>query len=100
LLLPQVTTRDTVLLDHPLVAQDVASFQQAIWQFIAVHSTDDIRLELMDYPCSVAMPPKRDDQKYQCTAVYVYVNVTTQWNTKNVHADLLRYFCMQQKVTL
>jgi hypothetical protein len=56
--LPQVTMRNTVLLDHPLVAQDVASFRQAIRQFIAVHSTDNVRLEL-DYPRSIAMPPKR-----------------------------------------
>jgi hypothetical protein len=35
--LPHVATWDTVLLDHPLAVQDVASFQQAIRQFIAVH---------------------------------------------------------------
>jgi hypothetical protein len=40
LLLPHVATWDTVLVDHPLAAQDVASFQQAIRHFIAMHATD------------------------------------------------------------
>jgi hypothetical protein len=43
--LPQIATWETVLLDHPLAVQDIASFRQAIRQFIAVHATDDVRLE-------------------------------------------------------
>jgi hypothetical protein len=39
--LPHAATWDTVLVDHPLAAQDMASFQQAIWHFIAVHATDE-----------------------------------------------------------
>jgi hypothetical protein len=54
LLLLHVATWDTVLVDHPLAAQDMASFQQAIWHFIAVHATDEDRHELLDYIWSIA----------------------------------------------
>jgi hypothetical protein len=47
--LPHVATWDTVFVDHPLAAQDVASFQQAIWHFIAMHATDEDHHELPDY---------------------------------------------------
>jgi hypothetical protein len=50
LLLPHV---DTVLVDHPLAAQDMSSFQQAVQHFIAVHATD-----------SVAKSHKMDIQTY------------------------------------
>jgi hypothetical protein len=59
-----VATWDTVLVDHPLAAQDVAIFQQAIKHFIAVHATDEDRHELLDYVCSVAKPRKMDVQTY------------------------------------
>jgi hypothetical protein len=36
--LPHVATWHA---DHPLAAQDLASFQQAIQHFIAVHATDE-----------------------------------------------------------
>jgi hypothetical protein len=49
LLFPHVATWDTVLVDHPLAAQDVASFQPAIWHFIAMHATDEDHHELLDY---------------------------------------------------
>jgi hypothetical protein len=62
--LPHVATWDTVHVDHPLAAQDVACFQQAIWHFIAVHATDEDRHELLDYICSVAKPRKMDVQTY------------------------------------
>jgi hypothetical protein len=64
LLLPHVATWDTVLVDHPLAAQDVASVQQAIWHFIAVHVTNKDCHELLDYICSVAKPHKMDVQTY------------------------------------
>jgi hypothetical protein len=41
LLLPHLATWDTVLVDHPLAVQDMASFQQAIWHFISMHATDE-----------------------------------------------------------
>jgi hypothetical protein len=62
--LPHVGTWDTVLVDHPLAVQDVASFQQAIPQFIAMHATDKDRHELLDYICNVAKPCKVDVQTY------------------------------------
>jgi hypothetical protein len=49
--------------------QDEASFQQAIWHFIAVHATDKDHHELLDYICSVAKPRKMDVQMYK--AIYV-----------------------------
>jgi hypothetical protein len=65
--LPHVATWDTVLVDHPLAAQDVASFQQAIRSFIAVHATDKDHHELLDYIRSVAKPHKMDVQTdYSC----------------------------------
>jgi hypothetical protein len=60
LLLPHVATWDTVLVDHPLAAQDVASFQGAIWHFIAVHATDEDRHELLEYICNSTKPRKID----------------------------------------
>jgi hypothetical protein len=62
--LPHVATWDTVLVDHPLAAQDMASFQQAIKHFIAVHATDKDCHELLDYICSIAKPCKMDVQTY------------------------------------
>jgi hypothetical protein len=62
--LPHVATWDTVLVDHPLAAQDVASFQQAIQHFIAVHATDEDHHELRDYIRSIAKPRKMDVQTY------------------------------------
>jgi hypothetical protein len=38
--LAHVATWDNVLVDHPLAAQDVASFQQANLHFIAMHATN------------------------------------------------------------
>jgi hypothetical protein len=64
LLLPHVAAWDKVLVDHPLAVQDVASFQQAIWHFIAMHATDEDCHELLDYICSVAKPCKMDVQTY------------------------------------
>jgi hypothetical protein len=64
LLLPHVATWDTVLVDHPLAAQDMASFQQAIRHFIAMHATDEDRHELLDYIHSIDKPCKMDIQKY------------------------------------
>jgi hypothetical protein len=62
--LPNVGTWDTVLVDHPLVAQDEASFQQAIRHFIAMHATDKVCHELLDYICSVAKPREMEAQMY------------------------------------
>jgi hypothetical protein len=62
--LAHVATGDTVLVDHPLAAQDVASFQQAIKHFIAVHATNKGWHELLDYICSIAKPCKMDVQTY------------------------------------
>jgi hypothetical protein len=62
--LPHVATWDTVLVDHPSAAQDMASFQQAIWHFIAVHATDKDCHELLDYIRSIAKPQKMDVQTY------------------------------------
>jgi hypothetical protein len=99
--LPQIATWETVLLDHPLAVQDVASFQQAIRQFIAVHTTDDVRLELLDCLRTVAMPPKRDVQRYFSR---LRDNIWTKQNQnacRSVHntacADLFRFSRMQQK---
>jgi hypothetical protein len=64
LLLPHVMTWDTVLVDHPLAAQDVASFQGAIQQFIAVHATDEDCHELLEYICNSTKPCKMDVQTY------------------------------------
>jgi hypothetical protein len=64
LLLPHVATWDTVHVDHPLVAQDEASFQQAIQHFIAMHATDKDCHELLDYICSVAKPCKMEVQMH------------------------------------
>jgi hypothetical protein len=60
--LSHVATWDTVLVVHPLAAQDVASFQQAIKHFIAVHTTDEDWHELL--VCSIAKPRKMDVQMY------------------------------------
>jgi hypothetical protein len=62
--LPHVATWDTVLVDHLLAVQDVASFQQAIQHFIAVHATDMDCHELLDYIRSVAKPCKMEVQMY------------------------------------
>jgi hypothetical protein len=64
LLLPHVVTWDTVTVDHALAAQDMASFQQAIWHFIAVHATDKDRHKLLDYIRCIAKPRKMDVQMY------------------------------------
>jgi hypothetical protein len=61
--LPHVARWDTVLVDHPLAAQDMASIQQAIWHFIAVHATNKDYHELLDI-CSIAKPCKMDVQTY------------------------------------
>jgi hypothetical protein len=123
--LPHVATWDTVLVDHPLAVQDVASFQQAIWHFIAVHATD----ELLDYIHSVAKPRKMDIQTYYSCLCELNHQVDwlpgadlpltedqlhqafldgmhTIWKEQCVNAsrrsicntacaDLLRFFCMQ-----
>jgi hypothetical protein len=60
--LPHVATWDTILVDHPLAAQDMASFQQAIWQFIAVHATDEDCHELLEYIPNSTKPCKMDVQ--------------------------------------
>jgi hypothetical protein len=70
--LAHVATWDTVLVDHPLAAQDIASFQQAIKHFIAVHTTDKDRHELLDYIHSIAKPRKMDVQ----TTIVVYMSLT------------------------
>jgi hypothetical protein len=62
--LPHVATWDTVLVDNPLAAQDVASFQQAIKHFIAVHATDEDRRELLEYIRTSPKPRKMDVQTY------------------------------------
>jgi hypothetical protein len=62
--LPHVATWDTVLVDHPLGAQDVASFQQAIRHFIAVHASDKDCHELLDYIHNIAKLRKMDIQTY------------------------------------
>jgi hypothetical protein len=62
--LSHVATWDTVLVDHPLVAQDVASFQQAIKHFVAVHATSEDWHELLVYIRSIAKPRKIDVQTY------------------------------------
>jgi hypothetical protein len=62
--LPHVATWDTVLIDNPLAAQDVASFQQAIKHFIAVHATDEDRHELLEYIRTTPKPRKMDVQTY------------------------------------
>jgi hypothetical protein len=64
LLLPHVATWDTILVDHPLAAQDVASFQGAIRQFIAVHATDEDCHELLEYIRNSTKPRKMDVQTY------------------------------------
>jgi hypothetical protein len=100
--LPQIATRETVLLDHPLAVQDVASFQQAIRQFIAVHATDDVRLELLNCLRSVAMPPKRDVQKYLSRLrdnIWIKRNQNASRYVRNTaRADLFRFSGMQKKV--
>jgi hypothetical protein len=48
----------------PLVAQDEASFQQAIWHFIAMHTTGEDCHELLDFICSVGKSRKMDVQMY------------------------------------
>jgi hypothetical protein len=62
--LPHVATWDTVLVDHPLAAQDVASFQGAIRQFIAIHATDEDRHELLEYIRNSTKPRRMDVQTY------------------------------------
>jgi hypothetical protein len=52
------------LVDHPLAAQDVASFQGAIWHFIAVHTTDKDCHELLEYIRNSTKPRKMDVQTY------------------------------------
>jgi hypothetical protein len=65
--LPHVAMWDTVLVEHPLAVQDMASFQQAIRHFIAMHATKKDRHELLDYNCSIAKPCKMDVQTcYSC----------------------------------
>jgi hypothetical protein len=130
LLLPHVATWDTVLVDYPLAAQDVASFQQAIWHFIAMHATDEDCHELLDYIRNVAKPCKMDVQTYYVCLQELnhqvewlpgtdlpltedqlhqafFDGMPTTWKERfenascsicNItHADLLRFFCMQQK---
>jgi hypothetical protein len=62
--LPHVATWDTVLVDHPLAAQNVASFHGAIRHFIAAHATDEDHHELLEYICSATKPRKMDVQTY------------------------------------
>jgi hypothetical protein len=62
--LPHVATWDTIVVDHPLAAPDVASFQGAIQQFIAVHATDEDRHELLEYIRNSTKPHKMDMQTY------------------------------------
>jgi hypothetical protein len=62
--LPHVVTWDTILVDHPLAAQDVASFQGAIRQFIAVHATDEDHHKLLEYIRNSTKPRKMDVQTY------------------------------------
>jgi hypothetical protein len=113
-----------------LAAQDVASFQQAIWHFIAMHATDEDRHELLDYVHSIAKPRKMDVQTYY--SHLRELNHQVDWQPGNdlpltedqlqqaffdgmptsckeqyknasrsirntARADLLRFFCMQQK---
>jgi hypothetical protein len=62
--LPHVSAWDTVLVDHPLAAQDVVSFHRAIRHFIAVHSTDEDHHELLEYIRSSTKTRKMDVQTY------------------------------------
>jgi hypothetical protein len=59
-----LATWDNILVDHPLAAQDVASFHQAIRHFIEAHATDDDRHELLEYIRSVSKPRSMDVQTY------------------------------------
>jgi hypothetical protein len=99
--LPHVVTWDTVLLDHPLAVQDVASFHQDIRQFIAVPTTDDVCLELLDYLHSIAMPPKRDVQKYfscLCDNMWMKQDQNASRSVCNTACvDLFRFSRVQQK---
>jgi hypothetical protein len=61
--LPHVTN-DTVLVDHPLIVEDKASFLQAIWHLIAVPAIDKDRHELLDHTHSVAKPRKMEVPMY------------------------------------
>jgi hypothetical protein len=128
--LPHVVTWDTVLVDHPLAVQDVATFQQAIWHLIVMHATDEDRHELLDYICSIAKLCKMDIQMYYSCLHELnrqvdwlpgtdlpltedqlhqafFDGMPTIWKEQyknasrfvcnTTHADLLRFFHMQQK---
>jgi hypothetical protein len=128
--LAHVATWDTVLVYHPLASQDVASFQQAIKHFIAVHATDEDQHKLLDYVRNVAKPRKMDAQTYYSRlrelnnqvnwlpgtdlpltedqvnqAFFDGMPITWRERFENAsrsvrniaHADLLRFFQMQQK---